>query len=144
MNLEKKIKSLTPNEVLDAMIQGLKNPSCQVNMLTFGKQRDGICFGCAATNAIQYLSGKKFTPDNIRGTHNRAEYLKINPKILSSFEIAIDQLRCGNIYTANMYLVGLKIKPIIYNPFKEYPKLTTENYLENLHHYEELRDQQPH
>ena len=144
MSLTTKIKSLTPYELIDAMIQGLKNPSCQIDMRSFGHEIDGICFGCAATNAIQYLSGKKFTPDNIDGTYNRAEYLKLDKGVLNSFEFAIDHLRCGSIYTANIYLAELRIPEIIYDLDKEYPVLTTGNYLENLHHYEELRDQQPH
>lgn len=142
MNLEEKIKSLTPHEVLDAMIQGLKNPSCKVNMNTFGHVEDGICFGCAATNAIQYLSGEKFTPDNIVGESRRAKYLKINPNILTSFEIAIDELRSGCIEMTNIYLYELGISEIIYDKRKTYPELTTDTYLDNLHHYEELRDQQ--
>lgn len=142
MNLEQKIKSLTSYEVIDAMIQGLKNPSCQIDMSTFGKRRDGICFGCAATNALQYLAGKKFTPKNIVDRSDRARYLKIDYSILSNFEIAINALRWGVIDIANLYLTHLGIPEIIYDLDKIYPKLLTENYLDNLHHYEELRDQQ--
>ena len=144
MNLEEKIKNLTPYELIDAMIIGLKNPSCQINMITYGNVIDGICFGCAATNAIQYLSGEKFTPDNIIGGYNRAKYLKLDLNILDRFENAINYLRLGNIDTANFYLAGLGIPKIIYDLNKRYPELTTENYMENLHHYEELRDQQKH
>jgi len=144
MNLEEKIKNLTPYELIDAMIQGLKNPSCQINMSTYGNVDNGICFGCAATNAIQYLSGEKFTPDNIIGGYNRAKYLKLDLNILDRFENAINYLRLGNIDTANFYLAGLGIPKIIYDLNKRYPELTTENYMENLHHYEELRDQQKH
>ena len=144
MNLETKIINLTPYELIDAMIQGLKNPSCQIDMNTYGNVIDGICFGCAATNAIQYLSGKKFTPNNILSRNSRAKYLKLNVNVLDSFENAIDYLRLGSIEMPNLYLAELGIPEIIYDLDKRYPELTTENYLENLHVYEELRDQQPH
>ena len=142
MNLEHKIRNLTPYEVIDAMIQGLKNPSCKINMHSYGFSTEGMCFGCAATNAIQYLADKKFTPDNINSLSSRSKYLNINTRDLEYFEDAINNLRCGYISMANLYLNNLGIKPIEYNQEKDYPRLTTENYMENLHVYEHLRDQQ--
>lgn len=142
MNLEHKIRNLTPYEVIDAMIQGLKNPSCQIDMHTYGSSKKGMCFGCAATNAIQYLADKKFTPDNINDVDSRSQYLNINVRYLEYFEDAINNLRCGYISLANLRLNNLGIKPIEYNPKKVYPRLNTETYMENLYVYEELRDQQ--
>ncbi|MFZ1322333.1 MAG: hypothetical protein WAT71_12335 [Ignavibacteria bacterium] len=142
MNLEEKIKSLTPYQVIDAMIQGLKNPSCRISMETYGKVRNKTCFGCAATNALQYLAGKKFTATNIKSGSDRAKFLEIDCELLDNFEHAIDYLRSGNIEKANDWLCHLGIDPIKYDENKSYPYLNTNDYLEKLHAYEELRDQQ--
>lgn len=142
MNLEEKIKSLTPFEVIDSMIQGLKNPKCVVHMGSFGCAIDRTCFGCAATNAIMYLSGITFTPENIETTDSRAAALGIGSKILYYFENAIDNLREGCLDIANGCLREIGVAPIKYDINKTYPRLTTDTYLENLHYYEALRDEQ--
>lgn len=142
MNLEEKIKSLTPFEVIDSMIQGLKDPKCIVYMGSFGAKVDGTCFGCAATNAIMYLSGITFTPENIETTDSRAAALRIDIRTLDYFEFAIDNLREGRLDIANDCLREIGVAPIKYDINKTYPRLTTDTYLENLHYYEALRDEQ--
>lgn len=68
--------------------------------------------------------------------------LKLFDEFLDTFEVAIDCLRSGLIYKANIYLNKLNIQTIKYNREEIYPCLNTNDYLEKLHVYEDLRDQQ--
>jgi len=56
MNIIEKIKSLTPKEVIMAMVEGLQNPKTKIKMSTYGyKDGNNICYGCAATNCLLTL-----------------------------------------------------------------------------------------
>ena len=52
-------------EIIDAMITGLKKHSkrkdFEINMNTFGTIGEEVCFGCAATCALQEITGKTIT-----------------------------------------------------------------------------------
>lgn len=92
---------------VDAMLSGLKefdqSDRFKVKMETYGcTDGAGMCFGCAATCAIQKITGVVFTPASILGTRQRATQTDVLESDLDYFENAIDNLRHGFIE----YLVG--------------------------------------
>jgi hypothetical protein len=93
---KKTVEKMKPSEIVMAMVNGLKNAHYNVHMDTFGDYKDGICFGCAATNTICEIFQKKFTIDNILGRKSRADFLECDYVFLCDFEEAIDLLRRGN------------------------------------------------
>jgi len=97
-SITEKIKSMTAKEIVMSMVNGLRNPVTQINMNTFGEVVEGVCFGCAATNAMCYI-----------GNYSNEDLLKeggVVPNIkayseLMFFEWAIDELRRGDINAYN-------------------------------------------
>lgn len=93
-----------PSQALQAMVDGLieqnERPDFEINMNTFGTTSNGMCYGCAATCAIQHLTGEDFTAKNIEDDYERSQLLQIDGDDLEHFECAIDEARCG-------YLNGL-------------------------------------
>lgn len=91
-----------PSKALRSMIEGLeaaeKRPDFKIDMGTFGRSADGICFGCAATCAVQQLTNYEFTPDNLMGENflNQSEALGCDPVDLIQFETAINGFRTGS------------------------------------------------
>ena len=64
------IKEVTMYEAIDAMLIGLEtipNGSFKIDMTTFGNIDNNVCYGCAATCALQQLYDVRFTSDNIFG-----------------------------------------------------------------------------
>lgn len=116
MNFEEKVKSMTAKEIIMAMVDSLTHPPIiNIDMGTFGETqivdkkflgikigKKKVCFGCAATNTICQISGKKFTIDNIYNRGVRAKFIDSDYVFLSDFETAIDHLRCGNITSYNI------------------------------------------
>ena len=101
----------TPSDALQAMVDGLlrnsRRKDFKVDMGTFGRAADGICFGCAATCAVQEASGKQFVFEELRGIYGlnsrfrnlsigaQAECLGENYVKLATLENAIDGARQG-------------------------------------------------
>lgn len=128
-------KKLTPSKVIRAMVRGLKKKYVKIDMGTFGSTswNDKVCYGCAATNALCELAGKKIPVASIQSTGSRATFLKVADSTLTKFELAINSLRQGDIYGANEYLLQLGIDPI------ENPKDIRLPYLNNRYVAEDLR-----
>ena len=143
MAFEQKVRNMTAKEIIMAMVNGLKKQHVNVDMLSFGHEQDGICFGCAATNAACEISGKNYGSGDIHGKELRSIHMGCSRRFLSDFEMAIDELRKGNVFLFNHYarrigIATIKIKVLNF----ELPRLNTDNYLENLHYYEKLAELQ--
>jgi hypothetical protein len=113
----------TPSSAVRAMVNGLRNQDrradFQVDMGSFGLVHRGVCFGCAATCALQEATGRNFTVRDI------------TEHCLSDWELMIDGLRSGfvkgllNYYEVDSFDFDL-------------PYLSTENWRDNLEPYERL------
>ena len=90
-----------PSNALQAMINGLREtearPDFVVSMGTFGTEREGLCFGCAATCAIQKISGHNFAPNEIFGSQRKARALNMLEEDVSRFEEAMNEARMGDL-----------------------------------------------
>ena len=95
-----------PSVAIWAMINGIWKSDARddfkINMSTFGDIADEVCYGCAATCAIQEITGIEFKSSDILYTiDNRAEilfgrnYVDYLPD-LNKFEDAIDEFRNGD------------------------------------------------
>jgi len=130
----RKIKDLAPkpSDALQAMVDGLKAQSkrddFEIDMRTFGMKGMTICFGCAATCAIQQLAGIDFTmKTGISCEMYRAETLNLEIGEMSRFESVIDNARCGNLSNLLRFYYG--------DEWKEETKLPSEL----VHHGVQLR-----
>lgn len=102
ITFEEKVKGMTAGEIIMAMVDGLKKKHVQIDMLTFGESEDGICYGCAATNAICEINGVIFTPTVINTERKRREFVNSNDRAFYfDFELAIDYLRKGRVKDYN-------------------------------------------
>ncbi len=114
----KKIKSMTAKEIIMAMVDGLKNPMTVIDMGTFGEvyEEDGVCYGCAATNAICNIQGtskqkikNEIKNELMHGYHYTVRKTKRdlctvdNIRFITDFEYGIDYLRSGDISAYNHY-----------------------------------------
>ena len=95
-----------PSVAVRAMITGLHKADARedfkINMNTFGKKFENICYGCAATCAIQEIAGIEYMPTQpVDLLSDRAlilfgkSYTLDNQNNLFDFELAIDNFRCG-------------------------------------------------
>jgi len=134
MTFEEKVKSMTAKEIIMAMVNSLTRPPIiSIDMGTYGETRKvdkkflgikignkEVCFGCAATNTICQISGKKFTPQNIFSKKTRAEFINSDYDFLGGFEMAIDFLRVGDIESYNRRAKNLGIAIIDQNNIDVY------------------------
>ncbi len=112
---EETVRAMSAKEIIMAMVEGLRNPKLTVNMSSFGYYDNGICYGCAATNAVCTISEKTFTRENINDITKQAIFLNSDWWFLNQFENAIDFLRKGHINNYNFianFIGFAKIKPI--------------------------------
>jgi hypothetical protein len=147
---------------VQAMIDGLKTHSKRedfiIKMSTYGELSEkNICFGCAATCAVQQLSGVTFTADKIRSKFpavkgysidllpsSQAVLLDMKSSDINHFEESINALRQTGIGPLMTYF-GFDdiVKEIsIYSFLRENPleKLATSNWEKNLEGYQKLAD----
>lgn len=62
MNFKETVQKMTIKEIILAMVNGLKKEHVKVDFNYFGYVApNGICYGCAATNAICEIT--KYIPD---------------------------------------------------------------------------------
>ena len=84
-----------------AMVAGLKIQAARddftVNMMVYGdvNNQKSMCFGCAATCAIQEHTGVDFDADNITDRYTRAAAVDVDMDTMRRFEEAIEGLRCS-------------------------------------------------
>jgi len=143
-NKFQQLKSIS--DIVDTMIKGLKKEWVKIDMNTYGDLVDDVCFGCAATNTLCELMQEPFTENNIVEYKRRGK-MGLTESELDSFEEAINDFRCSNIILF-LYNLG-KIKNLLsfslpsykdIEYYKKLPILHTDNYKDELHHYEAYRD----
>lgn len=136
------------SDIVDAMVKGLQREWVEVNMMTFGHSRGGVCFGCAATNTLCQIMGEPFTLEDI-DDEGRARKFNYNIAFIdfSNFETSIDQLRRGNTSDflgllrrcEHLFSFRLPSHKDIDPPF-ELPALSSGSWKEGLRWYEKYRD----
>lgn len=140
---KEKVQSMTGKEILLAMINGLKKEHVKIDMNTFGSKKEGICYGCAATNAVCEISSidfKELPERSIESIIDQAKFIKTDPEFLAQFEYAIDDLRAGDIDRYNSRAIYHGFAQIINPENKELPYLDTDNWKERIIAYEELAE----
>ena len=130
---DNKVKSMTSKQIIEAMVNGIKNKHVEIDMNTFGAVEDGICYGCAATNAICEIYGAGISESSILETRSRASYVNSSYTFLDKFEYAIDHLRSGCIDSYNNCAKQISIAKI-----KEPDWWLDEPLLMKTHNYESL------
>ena len=131
-----------PSAVVNAMIVGLESHAnrddFKINMSTFGMEGiGGICVGCAATCAVEQITGHKFTTREIEGRENRAVSIHVNYCDLQHFEDVIDAFRHGK-HEMLKYICPNFVPP---EPETELLTLNSRNLQDNLPAYKAYRDQ---
>jgi hypothetical protein len=96
-NLKQEVDPMKLYQIVEVMVESLKNPIIKVDMNYFGTVYDQVCYGCAATNAICKIADTKYDFENISRGELRSKFLKVDYDYLCFFETAIDNLRVGNI-----------------------------------------------
>ena len=113
---------------LQAMIDGLNHQyqreDFKISMDTFGDY-DDICHGCAATCAIQQLSGVNIPDSLITDRVDRANFLEVDRKDLGYFEDIIDDAREGLLLKLFAYMGQEEFHDASYDKQWE---LTTKNW----------------
>ncbi len=152
MNFKQKVQSMTAKEIITAMVESLTPPPLiKIDMASYGEIKTQtyffglftkkVCFGCAATNTICKISGKKFTTQNIMSTSSRAEFIFVDATFLNHFERAIDCLRRGDVDSYNERAKIIAIATI--KPNKTYlPRLNDDYTIEELGYYINLANEQ--
>jgi hypothetical protein len=145
MEFEAKVKSMKFSEIMQAMISGLQNEHVRVDMDTYGyfEGRELVCYGCAATNSLCEISGKKFTGPEVIHERDRADFLEVKQGFIYSFEQAIDSLRKGGSYEYNLYAsdVAIALVPEEFNDLIGLlPVLDTWNFKKHLPEYQAACD----
>lgn len=139
MNFEEKVRSMSPSEIIMAMVKGLEKPYTKIDMSSYGRGhiQDGkeVCYGCAATNAICEIVGKPFSFINI--SDNREGDLECSFDFLDTFECALDYLRTGRIESCNRNLSSINL-PVIKIPSFNVPPLCNQYTQEELDVYKRL------
>lgn len=131
---------MTGKEVVLVMIAGLEKEHVKIDMATFGEVRDGVCFGCAATNAICEIANIKIEYVLERqaeeGFEGYFKSIRAKAQIVDYFESAINSLRFGDIGRYNSRLAILDMDNL-YLPFPKInlPPLNTDDYKNNLGAY---------
>ena len=141
MDFEDKVKSLSFKQILGFLIEGLENPEYPVNMAVFAMIINGVCFGCAALNAITKLYGKPFPLNKFYNRFMRSSYLDCSYDFYFDVENAYDSLRAGNVQKYNLIAsrIGIALCPVDI----ELPFLRTTDYLVGLDEYKEFYDSLP-
>ena len=98
-----------------------------------------ICFGCAATCAVQELFGIDFESDNIWERCFRADSVNVDIDIFEGFESAIDHLRCGRSHLLGIFCdLDVDDKCLTIEKFARLPELGTYTWEDNLPGYEDV------
>ncbi len=139
--LEKKIKSMSAHDIIMAMVEGLRKPRTEIDMGTFGKMEEGICFGCAATNAVLHIMEAK-EEEEIKDHIRAFPDYRLCPPFVTHFESAMDYLRRGRVDDYNYFTAKLGIAQITPMPGQELPRLGNDYTEAQLKEYEKLAKHQ--
>lgn len=138
MDFKEKVQSMSSDEIIMAMVEGIRNPQVNLDMGTFGDVvttssffglfKKETCYGCAATNTICQISGVKLNTQTIDSDWKRSKAVNSPTSFLRYFEYAINELRKGRVGLYNNYARDLgfaRIKtrdislPLLDNDFTE-------------------------
>ncbi len=111
-----------PSRALTAMRNGLlatlDDPRFRVLMMSFGEmgreEEEEICFGCAATYAVQAAYNWSLSPEELvkaTGSTIRAGYVYGSLQDMENFEVAIDTARQGSLSTLFSYMGEIDTSP---------------------------------
>lgn len=141
---EEKVKAMSAKQIIETMIEAVKNPVVKLDFDDFGSASSGKCYGCAATNTLCKISGVKFTVKSVNTVRDRAEAVNGERDFVNSFENAIDSLRCGNVTSYNRIAEIRGFAQIAYDKEVDgaLPLLGNHNYLKNLEPYVRLAAKQ--
>lgn len=99
MKIKDKISK--PSQALQAMIDGLRTQSqrydFKIRMGTFGHSDGAICFGCAATCAVQEIAQTNLSVSAMHYFVDRAAALNFELSGFAEFEGSIDTARYGDM-----------------------------------------------
>jgi hypothetical protein len=120
--------NLPLSEIVQNMVDALKEPTFKVDMCNWRYKKDGICFGCAATNYIL-----RFKP----------EKKLLGIRYITNFEMAIDHLKSGFLvmFYYTMISAGRKKneKELLFlSTYSKISPLLNHNYLKKLHQFKKL------
>ncbi|MGG6263184.1 hypothetical protein ACQ4M3_07880 [Leptolyngbya sp. AN03gr2] len=108
METYKDLCNSKPSIALRQMVKGLlkqtQRPNFHINMMSYGSTADEICFGCAATCAVQELKGLDLDSVTIQTLELRAGALNTSCLDQKEFEQAIDAARVGRILELFEYM----------------------------------------
>jgi hypothetical protein len=100
ISIKEKIQN-KPSVALQFMLDGLIGQSersdFEVDMSFYGDSLNGVCYGCAATCAIQELTGINYNSEQISYRATRCKALSVSKDELGVFECAINGARNGSI-----------------------------------------------
>jgi hypothetical protein len=133
-----------PSDAVRAMIDGLREHSkredFKINMAYFGLKPtlsllgdSNICYGCAATCALQKITGVTLVWETIEEV-GRVKAYDLQYGDMKTFEIAIDGLRCGELNSLFSYYGVPQIRWFDFN----LPHLKTDSWEAGLPRYEKL------
>jgi hypothetical protein len=138
---EEKVKAMTSRQIIMAMVNGLKNPKVKVDMISFGKSVDNVCYGCAATCAVLQIADVKPVPALMdMSEHN--ELLDGDWLFIAEFETAIDNLRRNKVQEYNKIARKRGFATIRRRQGFSLPRLDNSNYMTGLPRYEQLAEMQ--
>jgi hypothetical protein len=141
-NFANKVRAMSAKELIMAMVNGLEKEWVAVSMNTYGMlASDGICYGCAATNAICEIIGAPTTPDE-PNWGNRF-YKERKSTFMCELEMAYNWLRTGFINDANYYFKKLGCATIDNPNNIRLAQLESDTYKDNLECYRQLANSQP-
>src|SRR5690606_4387729 len=127
-------KSMSAHDIIMAMVEGLRQPRTEIDMMTFGEIKEGICFGCAATNAILHImnANEEEVKDHVLECEERLNHTS---SFVDRFEMGIHCLRCGSVGGYNRYAEGA-FAPITPMPDSRLPLLDDDYTEVQLQEYE--------
>lgn len=114
---EETVLAMSSGEIIMAMVNALRKPKIKIQMSTFGKVENGICYGCAATNTICEIADVTFTSENIEFPKGRGEAVNGDIDFVQDFEDAIDDLRLGYIKGYNKYAESVGFAKVLNTDF---------------------------
>lgn len=150
--MKRTMKQLCDGKVwraVEAMITGLEEQSkredFKIDMRTFGTAYADLCYGCAATCAVQKLTKYNYCIFTIDHRLLRATSVNVSTNDLTIFENAIDQLREGSIRMLFLYFgkdiprcfMYVRLNPKTNKIKKVFclPPLVNKTWQDNLHAY---------
>lgn len=149
------IRKMNPKQIVLNMIDGLENPVTKIDMGTFGhKGKRGVCFGCAATNAIcrlgnfnpkEVLMDENLVGNSRKYSNNGYVMREDDRNTIYRYELAIDSLRNADLRGFNHHAnIGgfKKFSKEDYDLFNSLNigYLDNENYLDELPGFKEFAE----